>query len=66
MGCRTGPGGVTGAVPGGDANGFSTTMMYDGFNEAGSWAQVCHTYPVLIVYDCVVCRSQTAADGQIS
>jgi hypothetical protein len=41
MFCRT-PG-HTGAVPGGDANGFSTTMMYDNFNEGGpghvSWAQ---------------------------
>jgi hypothetical protein len=37
MGCRT-PG-HTGAVPGGDANGFSTHMMYDSFNEAGNWAQ---------------------------
>ena len=34
MFCRT-PG-HTGAVPGGDANGFSTTMMYDDFNEDGN------------------------------
>jgi hypothetical protein len=37
MGCRT-PG-YSGAVPGGDGNGFSTTMMYDNFNEPGNWAQ---------------------------
>ena len=35
MYCRT-PG-YNGAVPGGDTNGFSTTMMYDSFNENGNW-----------------------------
>ena len=38
MYCRT-PAGQNGAVPGGDGNGYSTTMMYDSFNEGGNWAQ---------------------------
>ena len=44
MGCRT-PG-YHGAVPGGDTNGFSTTMMYgaSGFNEKGNWAQDSPSY----------------------
>ena len=51
-----------GAVPGGDANGFSTTMMYDSM-PMGSWAENPISSTLKTFFDVPSCKSTSHGRG---